>query len=361
MKNIRKILKITFGVILFFLIIFEATVFCNELLREKRGDVLDFGEYRAEKNNTIDVLFLGSSHVFMNVLPVTIWEEADITSYNITSSMQVSSISYYYLVEALKTQSPKVIAFDIYMINQKYPDEWRARLAMGAMPWSANKIEAIRDAIPDEYKFKCYFELYEYHNNWNRLMEYDYKYALKKLFFADNVSFLKGSEISLEKISQANQSYNYTPMYSMPDEEAYSYNLEYIKKIAQAAAEAGAEMLLFSAPCPNAGMTEYYLERVASDLKEAGFDDIKILDVNKYRNQMNFDYSRDMTDATHCNSTGAKKTSRQIADFLKENYTFPDRRADADLAELWDSQIILLDEYIDNGIYRPWTGGAVSK
>jgi len=358
-KRIIEALKIIISIAVFAALILASTVFCVELVREKRGDVLDFGEYTAEPKDSIDVLFLGSSHVFMDILPVTIWEESGITSYNITSSAQVPAVSYYYLVEALKTQSPKVVAFDIYMIDTQYPDEWRARLAMGAMPWSKNKIEAIENAVPEEFQHLCRNELFGYHNNWNRLKEYDYKYALTKLFRADKVSFLKGSEVYLVKVSNTNQSWYYQPRYEMPNEEIYAYNLEYIKKIAQTVEDAGAELLLLSTPCPDAGKTEYYLERVAEDLEEAGFSGFRVYDMNDDRNKMKLDYSKDMTDGVHCNTTGADKVSRQMGQYLSENYELPDRRSDEKLAEMWDALIPELAEYVDNGVYRPWTEGAV--
>ena len=358
-KRILDTIKIIVSVTAFACLIFISTVFCTELLREKRGDVLDFGEYKAEQEDSIDVLFLGSSHVFMDILPVTIWEKSGITSYNITSSAQVPAISYYYLEEALKTQSPKVVAFDVFMIDSQYPDEWRARLAMGAMPWSLTKVNAIKNAIPEDFQQLCRNELFGYHNNWSHLKEYDYEYALTKLFHADKVSFLKGSEVYLVKVSNTNQSWYYQPVYEMPNEEIYAYNLEYIKKIAQTVEDAGAELLLLSTPCPNAGRMEYYLERVAEDLEAAGFSGFAVYDMNDDRNEMQFDYSKDMTDGVHCNTTGANKVSCQIAKYLNEHYEFPDRRSDAVLAETWDALVPRLAEYVDNGVYRPWTQGAV--
>ncbi len=361
MKKVLPFLRILAGMAVFVLLVLAVAFFSTELVREKRGDVVDFGEYRAEERDSIDVIFLGSSHVFMNVLPTTIWESEGITSYNVTSSVQVPAVSYYYLVEALKTQSPLVVAYDPYIICQRYPDEWRALLAMGALPLSKNKLEAIENAVPEEYRYECRFELFAYHNNWNRLRKYDWTYALTKLFHADKVSFLKGSEISLDKVSATNQAYFYQPIYTLPDEDAYAENFPFLLKIAETVKEAGAELLLFSTPCPNAGMTEYYLDRVEADLYAAGYEDVKVLDLNKYRNAMQFDYSRDMTDGTHCNATGAKKVSRQLASWLRDNYEFPDRRADEKLAALWDAGVPLLDEYIENGVYRPWTEGAVVK
>ena len=69
--------------------------------------------YYAEPKNTIDVLFLGNSDTYRGVSPMKIWEDYNITSYSYVSAGQRIWTCYYMLIEALKTQKPKVIFLNV--------------------------------------------------------------------------------------------------------------------------------------------------------------------------------------------------------------------------------------------------------
>ena len=63
--------------------------------------------YLQEEKNTIDVMVFGSSIAYCDVIPASIYEKTGATCYIIASAEQTIPISYYYLKQALKTQSPK--------------------------------------------------------------------------------------------------------------------------------------------------------------------------------------------------------------------------------------------------------------
>ena len=60
-------------------------------------------------NNTLDVVFIGSSNIHCNVNPNVIWHEYGITSYDYSCDQQELGTSYYYLQQVFETQSPKVV------------------------------------------------------------------------------------------------------------------------------------------------------------------------------------------------------------------------------------------------------------
>ena len=65
--------------------------------------------YYGLPKNTVDVLVTGSSHAHVHINPAILFEENGISAYILSSSNQPIWNSYYYIVEALKTQSPKLV------------------------------------------------------------------------------------------------------------------------------------------------------------------------------------------------------------------------------------------------------------
>ena len=71
------------------------------------------GFYQMEENS-IDVIFLGSSHSATTFIPQTVYDTNGITSYNLSCEQQSLLTSYYWLKEVYQYQSPKVVVLDIF-------------------------------------------------------------------------------------------------------------------------------------------------------------------------------------------------------------------------------------------------------
>ena len=70
-----------------------------------------FGFYDLKKN-TADILYLGSSHVYTGFSPQVLYDEYGITSYSLAMGNQNLTLSYYWLKEALRTQSPSAVVLE---------------------------------------------------------------------------------------------------------------------------------------------------------------------------------------------------------------------------------------------------------
>ena len=64
-----------------------------------------------QEEGTIDALFLGSSHCGIGIDIGELWKSYGISGFALWGSTQPPWNSYYYLREALKTQSPEVVAY----------------------------------------------------------------------------------------------------------------------------------------------------------------------------------------------------------------------------------------------------------
>ena len=73
--------------------------------------------YKLEKN-TVDVLLFGSSHAASSLNPQVIYDTYGIRSYNLSCEQQSPVITYFWLREALKYQSPSVMVLDTYTFHK---------------------------------------------------------------------------------------------------------------------------------------------------------------------------------------------------------------------------------------------------
>ena len=95
---------LAFGCILLVLLL------CTQEVLAPKGGCID-GFY-AEPEDTIDVIFLGSSHANAAFAPAQMWREQGFTGYVLYSWSQPMWVSYHYAVEAFKRQTPRVVVLE---------------------------------------------------------------------------------------------------------------------------------------------------------------------------------------------------------------------------------------------------------
>ena len=108
---IRKTVKI----IAFFLILSVLLLRFHQVFRFKFNDgIYGMEQFYREKENSLDAIFFGSSHMYVNVNTSVLWKEYGIAGYDLGGSEQPVWNSYYYVKEALKTQKPSVLVLDCF-------------------------------------------------------------------------------------------------------------------------------------------------------------------------------------------------------------------------------------------------------
>jgi hypothetical protein len=88
------------------------------------------GFYKLEKNS-LDVMFFGSSAIFRSVDTPRLTEEYGINAYNMCAGSQQMTTTYYYMQEALKTQSPQVVFVEVGLMYRP-----NTEMTEGSIPWS---------------------------------------------------------------------------------------------------------------------------------------------------------------------------------------------------------------------------------
>lgn len=318
----RKLLTIG-GVLLACIVFFGALFAVTRLLSPKYHDSLVeghlTGEYYREKTDH-DVLFIGDCEVFENFSPVTLYREYGITSFIRGGAQQLVWHSYYMLLDALVTETPKVVVFNVLALKYGEPQsEEYNRLALDGMRWGAAKIGAIRASMTEGEDFMSYvFPLLRYHDRFDKLTEEDLRY-----WFSDGepVSF-KGylMHTGVKPVTKTPT----PPLLSDPHLPENS--MAWLSKLADLCSSKGIALVLIKSP----SVYPHWYDEWDADI--TAFANARGL---RYYNMMDgsmtgVDLSTDTYDqGQHLNVFGAEKLSHWFGAILREEFDLPDHRGEA--------------------------------
>mgnify|MGYP002510511832 CR=1 FL=1 len=277
---------------------------------------LDF--YHMERDS-VDVLFLGSSHCVAAFSPVELYERYGIKSYNLGGEQQSLVLSYYWLLEALRFQKPRYVFLDTFMLfpyDSSSPlnaSEASLRKGIDFMRWSWVKVRAVRDicAIDGEQKLSGYFFPPErFHTRWKMLSEDDFRMGEmgghESLMGFFPLNFACGDQ-SFEPLSQDGGLTGY--------EEMLPVMREYLDRITALCAEREINLVLTKSP------TMFYSQEAFNSVNAYAFENgLEYIDFNEesvYR-AAGLEFAADSCDTDHASIPGAMKISDYIGAWLKD-------------------------------------------
>ncbi|WP_026517076.1 hypothetical protein [Butyrivibrio sp. MC2021] len=325
-----------FAVLLVLCLLAAVTVVGKKESSYKYADFFD-----KAKENQIDVLFMGSSHVINGFNPATLYRDYGFTSYNMGGHGSVMQATYWELIEALDYCTPQWVVVDAYMLEKDYQyldvmeenadaDEINTsveqlHLNMDAWPLNRLKIAAVKDLIRDQDKRNQFlFDFIVYHDRWSELDENDYRALTGK---ADR-NMLFGAEMRYEVEK--------TPVsYPVPDEGAllsgHTVGQEYLRKIIDECQRKGIGVVVTYLPfCAD---TE---DMIAARSAGAVAGEYAVPYINMLDKDI-IDIRADLNDTGHLNVTGAEKVTRFMGNWLEENGELTDHRGDSAYAD-WDNK-----------------------
>lgn len=124
----------------------------------------------------MDVLVLGTSLAYAGINTNVLWDEYGIAAYDLCSAEQPFWISYYYLLEALRTQKPAVILLDAKpaIYGQDYSKEGRALLSTSGILSPLTRLKAIHACVGGERMADVALAFPKLHRNYANLMAEDF-------------------------------------------------------------------------------------------------------------------------------------------------------------------------------------------
>ena len=280
--------------------------------------------YLQEPENSVDVLFFGSSLVYCNVAPGIIWEECGITSYAMAGPEQTIPITYSYVKEACRTQTPKVVAIEITgMFYKQYQNYSKVNISY--MPWSCNRMEAIFNAAEPELRAGLLFPLFDYHSRWQEVTPSN---ILTRI--SPSIDPMAGYTFLTTATAQGEAAYR---DYSA-ETETYARNLDYLKQIHSYCSEQGIQLMLFLTPTKGR-IPESERNKLKDDIST--LEGVVFADFNDNWDEISINDSTDWYDFLHFNCRGAETFSRYLGQYLTRSLGLPPTQGEDEA--LWQSRV----------------------
>lgn len=311
---------------------------CYEVLswKDTLGDYISSTQQLyATEENRMDVLFMGSSHAYCSVAPAILWNETGIASFNMTTSGQDKNSTVHYLIEALKTQSPKVVFVELWGLSfEEHAIEGNVHRNMMGMTLSENSIALIDDYVEDETMNMAYKLRWPIiHTRYKELDRYDFiQYDFSEYGRGVDLNFTPGVA-----------GYPAEALQNTEAAELYKTNKAWLEELYQLSVDEGFELVFYAAPTVISYEEQGQVNGAAKFAEE---HDIDFFDFNRMAEELGIDFNTDFVDNYHLNANGADKVTRFFGDYLEENYDLEDHRGDSSYKQ-WDDSYTRYEQVRD--------------
>lgn len=311
MKIIKKILGtavfLGIGIVLFVHVSYLLRPISNDFFRNK------FTGFYAEEEQSLDIVAIGSSALYRYLNTPYLWENFEITSYNLATASQSIFAIEDLIDEINKTQSPKLLIIEtrkFFGSENKNVNSERFPMVYNNMKYSWNRFQLINSLIDDwSDRLTAYFDIITYHDSWEELSPENLKYIDNEEEHA-----LKGwnNISSVTELDPIDTDYSEEKL-AIPEEaeDALISIMEKCKK-------ENIQVLFVSTPYAIPEDRQKMNNYMAELIEKNGF---YFLDCNKYTEDMGLDYKKDFYNSKHANLWGSEKVTQFIGEYIQENYS----------------------------------------
>lgn len=286
--------------------------------------------FYAEEKDSLDIIAFGSSAIYRYLDNPYLWEQQGYTSYSLATAGQPIFVLEHLIEEAEKSQSPQLLVIEtrkFAFTDDDEINESRLRLVTDNMKHSWNRISLINKTVPKwEDRLTYYFDLALYHENWENLSD-------KSLKYADNEkpNLLKGwSHVGRNKHLETPDVADITE--ESPISETSEKELLHIIEICK---KKNIEVLFVATPWEITEVThkkDNYIKRIVEE------NGCRFLDGNVYLDEIGLDYDVDFYNEKHTNSIGARKFTKFLGEYIRENYDIQSEHSQA-VIDSWEKAV----------------------
>ena len=332
-------------IVVFFAFMAFVSMELAEILRFKYSDGIQSMEcFYEEKENTIDLLCVGSSLMYCNISPKILWEEFGIASYDLGGALQPTWNSYFYIKEALEKQTPKLVLLEVHRAIEKreYLEHYNIVKNTMGIRISPNRFQAVMQGSPESSRLYYALSFPAYHRRYNGITKADYfpQYMTRHFHNDKALLYTKGYHILTTTYPHIKP---YQPVTIESCHLAHKTE-NYLRSIIQLCHTKRIPLLFVVSPYPGDNkIHESYYKEVDKIARE---QDIPFINFNHLYSELDLDFSNNYADAGHLNYRGSEKMTRYLGTYLKRHYDLPDHRGEADYAS-YDTMCEVLQWKID--------------
>ena len=310
-----------------------------------------------EEDDTIDVIYMGTSATNRYYNPGQAYEEAGVAAYNLAVMGMPMFFMPTLIDEVEKTQDPDLYIIEIRNVlkSKNEVTDAHIRRVTDSMKFSSNRFKAVEIALDytegaegelsniDDEKLSYYVPIIKYHSRAT-----SGELTAGDVFLASGQSAVKGYVLSKLTVTQKAQKasvYSDERSELAPEmAEAFEATLEVCDELK---AE-GKEVLFVLSPYVVKDGEMDKFNSAADMIRAHGFDFLNCND-EAVLEEMGINWETDYYNSKHVNYQGAEKYTSYLTEYIKENYEIPDRRDDEAYSSWSDAYTEYLD-YVKDGI-----------
>lgn len=329
----KSIIRIT----AFLCILTLALLLACKILKFKYSySIQDIDNFYSLEDDTVDVLFIGTSHAYANINTGTLWDDYGMASCVLAGSEQAVWNTYYYLAEALKTQKPKLVVFEAFGCTLDYDYGSDARVIQNTygLKWSKNKVDAIIASVPEDKRVDFLLSYARYHSRYAELTAEDFAWDINDAIEDEFMGYQLLGNVA-ETVFSENINISTTSDINAKAEQ-------YLRMIIGLCQDNEIPMAIIVSPYAGVEIAEQEkYNQVAEIAAEYGIpyenftDDVKA---------MGIDFSTDEADYSHFNYLGSPKYSTYLGSWLTNNFDIPNR-AGTPGYERWEENSAAIKAY----------------
>ena len=273
-----------------------------------------YQEFYEQKEN-IDVLILGTSHVFNGISPMDMWEQNGIIAYDLAAPGCRIPSAYWILKNALQYTEPKLVVLDCaYLFDVKAHEKTGyMHVIFDAMPLSKTKLEALTDLYDRKEEIVEHLVPFlVYHSRWNELeiKDFFYKPDYGKMGFGTGCDVVDAvlPDFTVNEVKKV-----------------HNVSTEYLYKIIELCEQQGMDLLFTFLPFNTNEESKNDAAYVRMIAEQKG---IAFLGPDELQQCINLrtDFVNNNSNNSHLNLSGAHKLSYYLGNYIAQNYEVADQR-----------------------------------
>lgn len=309
-------------------------------------DIANMDGFFYERKNSMDVVLMGQSEIYMGYAPGLAWEEYGIKSINFSIGRFPCNQYVSMLKEIEKRQHPKLLVVNATAFlhgDENITDESLLTKWVDNLPFSSNKTETIETTLPESMRDYTTFPIVKYHGNWKYPKNLLTSFLLRSHLRINHGGYLKGyytqSSVTGGKENLAKLGYPTFQNYFLTD-LCKKYFIEFLDECKSLNIE---NMLVLVPPHQtDTGKTDGITE-IQDLAKQYGYD---LLDLHNNYSIAGIDDAKDFADFEHLNIYGAQHFTSYLAKYMCDNYDVKSATTDSQKAK-WDECAKKTHEVID--------------
>ncbi|TCK97788.1 hypothetical protein EDC19_0190 [Natranaerovirga hydrolytica] len=292
-----------------------------------------FNEFYEQERNSIDMVFIGSSHSYCTFDPEIFDSALETSSFQMGTPLQYPATSYYVLKEVLNYQEPSIVVFEIYwdMIDESF-NLLQADWFLEALQSETLEEEYINEVFPIEERIKYHTNIIRYQGDvisyYDRELKelaQDYRrkvpeeetrregteyYRSKGYAYADYV-------IPEEQMGRDNQFYGFDGK----DWDIHEVQLDYIEKFIDLARANNIELIFVTAPVANVSMEMIVnYDVIYESIKRLSEEhNVPYIDYNIVNMEEGLLENKHFRDDAHLNHSGVEIVDAHFINWMLEN------------------------------------------